>query len=274
MEESERLLDDVELFLNSSTNEGFVDEVCTPEEIKYRDALKKVKRKDYVGATRILTKLLRKEKRTSDSRNDLWNLGTRLDLRAVCYERRGLIKFAEIDRQRSRNVRDEWRKRDPKRLETMKHVESFSKANDSEAFRVLIKTSAILVLLYALVWMNNTSFRMIFMILLGLVLGLVRMRCFILFHDCTSCVAMKYSTELIYTTPSRKSQVHTVRFSSLNVLTILWETLWECMYTHHFKVGDKVIEYIMKSVRIFITSRTTVKRVHPGQFKSSKMRLS
>ena len=75
-------------------------------------------------------------------------------------------------------------KENPKRLETIQHVESFSKANDSEAFRVLIKTSAVLVLLYALVWIN-TSFR----------IGIhdtsrtgIRMRCFILFHDCTwSC---------------------------------------------------------------------------------------
>ena len=198
MEESERLLDDVELFLNSKS---FVDESIPrkKEDIKYRDALEKVKRGEYVEATKILTKLL-KEKRTSDNRNDLWNLGTRLDLRAVCYERRGLSKFAEIDRQRSRNVRDQWRKRDPKRLETIQHVESFSKANDSEAIRVLIKTSAVLVLLYALVCID-TSFRMIFMILLGL----VRMRCFILFHDCTwSC-----STHISQIT--RVSLIHIIR---------------------------------------------------------------
>ena len=90
MEESERLLDDVELFLNSKS---FVDESIPrkKEDVKYRDALEKVKRGEYVEATKILTKLL-KEKRRSDNRNDLWNLGTRLDLRAVCYERRGLIR--------------------------------------------------------------------------------------------------------------------------------------------------------------------------------------
>lgn len=178
MEECERLLDDVELFLKS---ESIVD-TTTPqnEEIKYRDALERMKRKDYVRATQILSKLV--ENKKTSGRNDLWNLGTRLNLRALCYERRGLNKFAEMDREKSRCLRDEWKKTDPKRLKTIKHVDRFASASDFEALLALMKTISILVLLYTIAWINTTT-----TIFVMIILGLVRMRCFILFHDCTEC---------------------------------------------------------------------------------------
>jgi len=188
MEESERLLDDVELFLSHTSNgEGYIqeeEEEEEEEERRYRDALRLVKNGKYEMSCGILSEIVkRKRENDSLSRRSLWNLNLWYSLRAVCYERRGLTAFAEIDKEKSRIIRNKWRQKDPTRENTVNHVKRFAFADNSVAFQVLIKTTASLVLLYGFLLVVNINTTM--SIITTILLGLIRMRCFILFHDCT-----------------------------------------------------------------------------------------
>lgn len=187
---AESVCDDVEMYLRGEKHvrkgEEEEDEERTKEIRRRRiaAALDRARRAMDDDTTRsrkildVLCKYFGRKSWETLSRAEMWQYHLALILRANIFSKHGATAFAQMDRDQAEAVRKRWRRKDPIRVTTYRHVRAYAQSSYYAAWQCLLFTlfaySFILcVLTPRLPWVVSVVLQ-----------GLMKVRMFIIFHDC------------------------------------------------------------------------------------------